>query len=67
MKTQLAMTIATISEGHTDLADLLFLIAFIVGVLAVVAGIVTTGIPAKIQAILVPLILALVSLAWFVL
>ena len=57
--------IAAISEGHTDLADLLFLISFIVFVIGVVFTVITK--PLNILWLTLHAGLALVALAWFVL
>jgi hypothetical protein len=57
--------LATIADGHIDLADFLFLLAFIVFVIAVVLDVMVN--PRPLRSILVSAGLALVALAWFVL
>lgn len=56
--------LVALSSGHVDLADWLFLIAFIVFVVHIVLTYVGTNIP---RLALVSLGLALISMAWFVL
>ena len=55
---------AAISEGHTDLADLLFLLAFICATIALVVEALSTKTIVRLAAFAAG---ALVALAWFVL
>ena len=57
--------IATISSGHADLADVLFLVAFILFVIVFVLKLVGVPIPPKVD--LIAAGLACLALAWFVL
>jgi hypothetical protein len=57
--------IATISEGHADLADALFLVAFIIFVVLFLLQLFLVAIPARLN--LIAAGLACVALAWFVL
>jgi len=57
--------IATISEGHADLADVLFLVAFILFAIVFVLRLLGVPIPARVD--LIAAGLACVALAWFVL
>jgi hypothetical protein len=57
--------IAAISSGHADLADVLFLVAFILFVIVFVLKLLGTPIPPRVD--LIAAGLACVALAWFVL
>lgn len=57
--------LATISEGHVDLADVLFLIAFIICAVVFVLRLCSVALPPKLDWL--ALVLGLLSLAWFVL
>lgn len=57
--------IATISEGHADLADVLFLVAFIIFTVWFVLTAFSVAIPAKLNVLAAGL--ACLALAWFVL
>lgn len=57
--------LVALSSGHVDLADWLFLIAFIVFVIHVVLAALSVAIPAKLA--LTQIGLALLALAWLVL
>jgi len=57
--------IAAISEGHADLADVLFLVAFILFVIVFLLKLFGVPIPAKVD--LIAAGLACLALAWFVL
>jgi len=59
--------IAQIATGHVDLADVLFLISFIVFAVLWLITILGIAAPARFVAMLTPLGLALFALAWFVL
>lgn len=63
------MTLATISEGHPDFADVMFLVAFILFLLAAVLSIPPTNPrPAWLNAmVFLALGLASLALAWLVL
>lgn len=57
--------IATISSGHADLADVLFLVAFILFVIVFALKLAGVPIPPKVD--LIAAGLACLALAWFVL
>jgi hypothetical protein len=57
--------IATISSGHADLADVLFLVAFILFAAVFVLKLLGVPIPPKVD--LIAAGLACLALAWFVL
>lgn len=57
--------IAAISEGHADLADVLFLVAFILFAIVFVLHLLGVPIPPKVD--LIAAGLACLALAWFVL
>lgn len=59
--------LADIASGHFDLSDWLFLIAAIVFAVAAIAAYVRQAVPRDWVPVLVPVGLALVSVAWLVL
>ena len=59
------MLLADIASGEVDAADVLFLVAFIVGLVAVVASLVPTA--AKFWNALIAATLARLALAWLLL
>lgn len=59
------MLLAALSQGHADLADWLFLAAFIICVVVFVLRLAGTALPPKLDWL--ALVLGLISLAWFVL
>ena len=59
--------LATLFEGHADLADVLFLIAAIAFAVATIAGYIRQAVPRDWVPVLVPLGLTLVAVAWLVL